>query len=65
MRRPPALRAGDRIALIAPASPFDKAVFDRGVDEVRALGFTPVFEPSVFERRLYVAGPAGGGAALA
>ncbi len=58
MRRPPALRAGDRIALIAPASPFERAVFDRGLDEVRALGFTPVFEPSVFERRTYVAGTA-------
>lgn len=60
MRKPPALRAGDRIALIAPASPFDRAVFDRGLDEVRALGFTPVFEPSVFERRTYVAGAAEG-----
>lgn len=60
MRRPPALRAGDRIALIAPASPFDRAVFDRGLAEVRALGFTPVFEPSVFERRTYVAGTAEG-----
>lgn len=60
MRRPPALRAGDRIALIAPASPFDRAVFGRGLDEVRALGFTPVFEPSVFERRTYVAGTAEG-----
>jgi len=58
MRRPRALHAGDRIALIAPASPFERAVFDRGVDEVRALGFTPVFEPSVFARRQYVAGPA-------
>ena len=60
MRRPPALRAGDRIALIAPASPFDRTVFDRGVQELRALGFTPVFESSVFERRTYVAGPAEG-----
>ncbi len=60
MRRPPALRAGDRIALIAPASPFDRAVFDRGVAEVRALGFTPVFEPAVFDRRKYLAGPAEG-----
>ena len=60
MRRPPALRAGDRIALVAPASPFDREVFDRGVEEVRALGFTPVFESSVFERRTYLAGPAEG-----
>ena len=60
MRRPPALRAGDRIALVAPASPFERAVFDRGVEEVRGLGFTPVFESSVFERRAYVAGSAAG-----
>lgn len=60
MRRPPALHAGDRIALIAPASPFAREVFDRGVEEVRALGFTPIFEPSVFDRRGYVAGPAEG-----
>lgn len=52
------MRAGDRIALVAPASPFEREVFDRGVEEVRALGFTPVFGPSVFERRAYVAGPA-------
>ena len=58
MRRPRALRTGDRIALVAPASPFDRATFDRGVEEVRALGFTPVFEPSVFARRRYVAGSA-------
>ena len=60
MRRPRALRAGDRIALIAPASPFDRAVFDRGAEEVRGLGFTPVFEPSVFAQRRYVAGSAEG-----
>jgi len=53
------LRGGDRIALVAPASPFEREVFDRGVEEVRALGLTPVFGPSVFERRAYVAGPAG------
>lgn len=56
MRRPRALRAGDCIALVAPASPFERAVFDRGVAEVRALGFAPVFEPTVFARRQYVAG---------
>lgn len=52
------MRAGDRIALVATATPFDRTVFDRGVEEVRALGFTPVFEPSVFARQRYVAGSA-------
>ena len=35
-------------------------VSTRGLHEVRALGFTPVFESSVFERRKYVAGTGGG-----
>lgn len=58
MRRPRALSVGDRIALVAPGSGFDRAAFDRGVGEVRALGFTPVFEPDVFARQGYVAGSA-------
>lgn len=58
MLKPRALKPGDRIAIVAPASPFDRDEFDRGVEELRALGFEPVFEPSVFERQGYVAGPA-------
>ena len=58
MRRPRALRPGDRVAVLAPASPFDREVFERGVDELRAIGFDPVFDESVFGRHGYVAGPA-------
>ena len=54
----PALRPGDRIAVVAPASPFARHEFDAGIAEIRALGFEPVFEESVFERTGYVAGPA-------
>ena len=57
-QRPRALRAGDRVALVAPASPFDRELFERGVAELRALGFDPVFEESIFEHRGYLAGPA-------
>ena len=56
MRKPPALRPGDRIAVVAPASPFAREAFDDGIAEIAALGFEPVFEPSVFERTGYVAG---------
>jgi muramoyltetrapeptide carboxypeptidase len=56
MRRPRALAPGDRIALVAPASPFAREEFDAGLAELRALGFEPVFEESVFERTGYVAG---------
>lgn len=58
LRRPRALRSGDRVAVVAPASPFARSEFDAGIAELAALGFEPVYEESVFERELYVAGPA-------
>src|SRR5687767_1433883 len=57
MRKPRALAEGDRIAIVAPASPFDRDEFDRGVEEIRRLGFEPAYDESVFARRSYVAGP--------
>jgi len=58
MRKPRALRPGDRIAVVAPASAFARHEFEAGVAELRALGFDPTYEESVFERRAYLAGPA-------
>lgn len=58
MRKPRALRAGDRVAVVAPASPFDRVRFERGIAELRTLGFEPVFDERVFERQAYVAGAA-------
>ena len=31
MLRPPRLRPGDRVAVVAPSSPFDRERFDRGM----------------------------------
>lgn len=56
MLRPRALRPGDRVALVAPASPFDRDEFERGVAEIASLGFEPVFDDRVFARRGYLAG---------
>ena len=56
MRKPRALRPGDRVAVVAPASPFKRDEFDAGIAEIRALGFEPVYEDSVFARQGYVAG---------
>src|SRR5262249_62018198 len=53
-----ALKPGDRLAAVAPASSFDRVEFDRGMEEVRKLGFEPVYNESVFERTRYVAGTA-------
>lgn len=49
---------GSRVALVAPASPFDRAAFDAGVAELRRLGLDPVFDDSVFSRQTIVAGEA-------
>lgn len=56
--KPPALRSGDRLAVIAPASPFDRQQFDLGIAELRDLGFDPVYDDAVFARQQYLAGPA-------
>jgi muramoyltetrapeptide carboxypeptidase len=56
MRKPRALTLGDRLAVVAPASPFAREEFDRGVEEIRSLGFEAVYDESVFARQGYVAG---------
>jgi muramoyltetrapeptide carboxypeptidase len=56
MLKPRALARGDRIAVVAPASPFRRDEFDQGIDEIRSLGFIPVYDDSVFARDRYVAG---------
>jgi muramoyltetrapeptide carboxypeptidase len=57
--KPRALAPGDRLAVVAPASPFDRDGFAHGIDEIRGLGFEPVYDDSVFARHGYVAGPPG------
>ena len=57
MRKPRALTPGDRLAIVAPASPFTREEFDSGLHEIRRLGFVPVYDESVFARQRYVAGP--------
>ena len=49
--KPRRLRPGDRVALVAPASPFKRDEFDAGVAELAALGFEPVYDERVFARR--------------
>jgi len=56
MLKPRALAPGDRIALVAPASPFARGEFDAGVAELRRLGYEPVYDESVFARARYTAG---------
>ncbi len=58
LAKAPALRSGDRVAIVAPASPFDQATFDRGLRELEALGYEPVVDERVFAREGFVAGSA-------
>jgi muramoyltetrapeptide carboxypeptidase len=54
--RPRALRPGDRIAVVAPASTCSREEIDRGVEELARLGFAPVFTEAVFGRGMFSAG---------
>ena len=56
MRKPRALRSGDRISLVAPASTFRRDEFEAGVMELRRLGYEPVYDDRIFERKSYLAG---------
>ena len=56
---PAALTPGDRVALVSPASPFSRQEFDAGAAELARLGFTPVYDETVFAREAgYLSGSA-------
>jgi len=61
MLKPRALTPGSRLAVVAPASAFRRDEFDAGVEEIRRLGFEPVYDDSVFAKGspVYLAGAAG------
>lgn len=58
MFRPRALGPGARVAVVAPASPFPREDFERGIAELRRLGYEPVYDDRVFARQGYLAGDA-------
>ena len=54
--RPAALRHGDKIGIIAPASSFNHERFLAGCNRLRQMGYEPVYSQNIFERDLYFAG---------
>ena len=58
MLKPRALVPGSRVAVVAPASRFKREEFDAGIAELRALGFLPEWDESVFDAGVpgYLAG---------
>jgi muramoyltetrapeptide carboxypeptidase len=56
--KPPALRRGDKVGLIAPASSFSREGFLAGCSRLRQMGYDPVYAQNVFDRDVYFAGTA-------
>jgi muramoyltetrapeptide carboxypeptidase len=54
--KPRALRPGDSVAIVAPASSFNRDDFNAGCEALRRLGYLPVYDNSIFDRELYFAG---------
>lgn len=56
LQRAPALRPGDRVRLVAPASPFDQKRFERGLEVIRRLGLVPLTDREEFRATGFLAG---------
>jgi len=56
--KPPALRTGDTVGIVAPASYFPRPDFEAGCEALRQMGYKPIFDESIFDRDLYFAGSA-------
>jgi muramoyltetrapeptide carboxypeptidase len=53
--KPPRLKPADRVAIVAPAGPFDRDSFEAGF-ETLARRYEPVFQPDLSDRLRYLAG---------
>lgn len=55
--KPIALKRGDAIGLVAPASPVDRRRLDEGIRELEAIGYRVICHPQTFARQEFYAGP--------
>lgn len=54
---PGRLLPGDTIGIVAPAGPFDRKEFGRGVEALKAIGFRIVVPDDIYIKNGYLAGP--------
>ena len=54
--KPPVLRPGDKVGIIAPASNIKRELLELGCAGLRRLGYGPVYSESIMDRDLYFAG---------
>ena len=54
--KPSALRPGDRVGIIAPASNVDPAHLQAGIRRLEQMGYVPLHQPGILDQDLYFAG---------
>lgn len=54
--KPPALKSGDKIGIIAPASNIQPELLEQGIAGLRKMGYQSIYLPGILERDLYFAG---------
>jgi muramoyltetrapeptide carboxypeptidase len=54
--KPRALRPGDKVGIVAPASNLKREMLDAGCEGLRRAGYEPFYFESILERDLYFAG---------
>jgi muramoyltetrapeptide carboxypeptidase len=54
--KPPALRPGDTVGIVAPASNIKPELLAEGCERLRQFGYQPFYLDSIFEQDLYFAG---------
>jgi muramoyltetrapeptide carboxypeptidase len=55
--KPRALRPGEKVGIVAPASNVKHEMLEAGCDGLRRAGYEPFYYESILERDLYFAGP--------
>jgi len=54
--KPPALRPGDIVGVVAPASNIKRELLVKGCEGLQSLGYKPFYLPSILDQDLYFAG---------
>jgi muramoyltetrapeptide carboxypeptidase len=54
--KPPAVRSGDTVGIVAPASNVKRADLEAGCEGLRRAGYRPFYFDSIFDQELYFAG---------
>ena len=54
--KPPAVKSGDTVGIVAPASNLKRADLEAGCEGLRRAGYRPFYSDSIFDQELYFAG---------